>query len=115
MRSLRILLALLIALALPVQSLAEARMACWPTSAMDAPHAEMAGHDCYSTHETNASDKHCDEDSGCHCSLHFALAIHDVSRAASELEHYPAVFISLPRSAPSAAHWRPPAPRTELI
>lgn len=117
MRSFRILLALLIALALPAQSLADARMAvdCCPVAALDTPEALTPGHDCCHEHDTNSSGNHCDEGSGCHCGNHLALAFHDFQTATHEPERYPAAFTPLPHSAPSAAHWRPPAPRTDLI
>lgn len=117
MRSFRVLLAVLIALALPAQSLADARMAaaCCPTAASDTAEAMSPGHDCCDEHDTNSSGNHCDEGSGCHCGSQLALAIHGFQPATHELERYPAAFTPLPNSAPSAAHWRPPAPRTDLI
>lgn len=118
MRSLRIFLAFLIALALPAQALADVHMAigCCPMTAMDTPETMTSGHDCCLAHDTNASGKHCDAGSGCHCSLHLALAIHDFLPAATrERAHSPAAFPTQPHPAPMAAHWRPPAPRTDLI
>jgi len=131
MRSFRIFLALLIALALPAQALADVRMAvaCCPMSALDAPETMAPDHDCCHEHDANSSGTHCDEGTGCHCSIHthcdegtgchcsihLALAIHDFQPTKHELERYPAVFTTLPHSAPLAAHWRPPALRTDLI
>lgn len=122
MRSVRIFLALLIALSLPAQTLADVRMAvaCCSMAAPDAPEAMTPDHDCFHGHNTNSSGKHssgkhCDEGSGCHCSMHLALAIHGFRPATHELEGYPAHFASLPHSAPSATHWRPPALLTDLI
>ncbi|MDO9009217.1 MAG: hypothetical protein Q8K57_10850 [Thiobacillus sp.] len=117
MRSFRIFLALLIALALPAQTLADARMAigCCPMSAMDMQAAMASGHDCCDEHDTNSTGAHCDAGSNCHCGFHLALAIHDfLLPSVRERAHYSSAFPTQPYPAPSTVHWRPPAPRSAL-
>ena len=90
-------------------------MVCCPMAAMDSPEVIAAGHEGCHEQNTHSSGMHCDEMSSCHCGIHLALAIHGFRPTTHELEHYPAIFISLPHSAPLAAHWRPPALHTDLI
>lgn len=119
MASLRIFLALLIALALPAQALADGRMAvdCCPMSAEAeaAPETESTAHDC--CHENDADDAgmSCDAGSCCPCGAHLALTLHVFLAATHERAHTLAVFSTPPYPAPPEAHWRPPAPRTALI
>jgi hypothetical protein len=118
MRSIRIFLALLIALALPAQTLADARMAtgCCPMSAMDMQAAMASGHDCCDEHDTHSSGAHCDAGSMCHCGFHLALAFHDFPPpGVRERAHYSSAISTQPYPTPSSAHWRPPALRSVLI
>lgn len=116
MRWFRTFLALLIALALPLQALADARMSagCCPMAASaqgDAAHEDhVSGADCCHGHDADPSGKTCDEGSGCHCAAHLALPYPALLSVAHAPAPYPAVFPALPYSTTPAAHWRPPAP-----
>jgi len=117
MRSFRILLALLIALALPAQALADARMAvdCCPMSAEAALENLSTGHDCCHGHDADGAGTSCDAGSCCPCGAHLALTLHVFMAATHERAHTLAVFSTPLHPAPPDAHWRPPAPRTALI
>jgi len=119
MTFLRILLALLIALALPVQALADARMAvdCCPMSAEAeaAPETQSTGHDCCDENDADGAGMSCEAGSCCPCGAHLALTLHVFLTATHERAHTPAIFSTPPYPAPPDAHWRPPAPRTDLI
>lgn len=108
MPAFRIVLALLIALALPMQALAAARTTaeCCPLSAEAAPDSVPAGHDC--CHEDTAG-KTCDAGTCCPCGAHPALGRHGLQPVAQTPAHFRSVFMSSPQPAPPDAHWRPPA------
>lgn len=110
MRSIRIFLALLIALALPMQALAVARMAadCCPMSAEAAPEHAPIGHDC--CHEgADASGQACDAGSCCPCGIYPALALHVFLPAVQNHAHVPPALTLSPHAPPPGMHWRPPA------
>lgn len=117
MRSFRILLALLIALALPAQALAYAYMSvgCCPMAAEPELEPLSTGHDCCHEHDADGAGKSCDAGSCCPCGAHLALTLHVFLPATHERAHNLAVFSTPPYPAPPDAHWRPPAPRTALI
>ena len=119
MRSFRILLALLVALALPMQALADVRMAadCCPMSAETeaALETQSTAHDCCHENDAEHAGMSCDAGSCCPCGAHLALTFHVFLTAAHESAHSLAVFPTPPYPAPPDAHWRPPAPRTALI
>ena len=108
MGSLRILLALLIALSLPAQALAnlQSMVDCCPASA---EHEASEGHACCE-HDNTPSGHACESDSGCHCSSQLALAMHRFLPAVREGENASADFLTQPHPAPPDPHWRPPAP-----
>jgi hypothetical protein len=117
MHSFRILLALLIALALPAQALADAHMAadCCPMSAEAAPETLSTGHDCCHENDADGAGMSCDAGSCCPCGAHLALTLDVFLTATHERAHTPALFPTPPYPAPPDAHWRPPASRTDLI
>lgn len=119
MRSFRIFLALLIALALPAQALADARMAvdCCPVSAEAeaAPETLSTGHDCCHEDDAGGAGKTCNAASCCPCGAHLALTFHIFLTATHERVHTLAVFSTQPYPAPPDTHWRPPASRAALI
>ena len=119
MISLRILLALVIALALPAQALADLRMAvdCCPMSseveaAVETP---STAHDCCHENDVDGAGMSCDAGSCCPCGAHLALTLHVFLTATHERAHTPVVFSTPPYPVPPDTHWRPPAPRSDLI
>jgi hypothetical protein len=119
MTSLRILLALVIALALPVQALADTRMAvdCCPMSAEAEAQLETqsTGHDCCHESDADGAGMSCDAGSCCPCGAHLALPLHVFLTATHERARTLAAFSAPPHPAPPDTHWRPPALRTALI
>lgn len=114
MASLRILLALLISLALPVQALASVMVvACCPMAeAAASVEAASASHDC--CQDEDGHGKRCASDLSCKCGAHAAIS----TRAF--VPPLPAVFQAhattpmWPQSVLPVALWRPPTPPRPL-
>lgn len=116
MRSLRVLLAFLIALALPAQALAGmmTAAACCPMAeaAASVETAATAAHDC--CEDEDGPGKRCASDLSCKCGSHAAIS----TRAF--VPPLPAVFQThattpmRPQSILPVALWRPPTPPSPL-
>jgi hypothetical protein len=115
MAYLRILLALLISLALPAQTLADviATTACCPmTEAAASVESAAATHDC--CHDEDPQGKRCTSDLSCKCGSHPAIGTRAFVPPLPDLFQTHATAPIWPQSVTPATLWRPPTPPSPL-